>query len=133
VTAILLAVLITTPWHLPTAAACLQGQATYYAPGLMERVARTRAADLRGYRGAVALNRAGDLFRPVWLEWPDGQVAGPYLVVDCAQSTHYPERLHRGYVVEVSARVARARGFYRAGPAPVTVWFVDPAVLARIR
>ena len=66
------------------------GLATYYAPGMMEYVA--------GYRqtqgqlpacpecvGTVALLRAGDIGRKVWLQAPDGERVGPFLVIDCAR------------------------------------------------
>ena len=66
------------------------GLATYYAPGMMEYVA--------GYRqtqgqlpacpecvGTVALLRAGDIGRKVWLQQADGERVGPFLVIDCAR------------------------------------------------
>lgn len=114
-------------WDERTEAIGLTGLATYYAPGVMEEVAINRHLDLDGYVAAVALNRAGDLERVVWLEWADGEVFGPYLVVDCARrGEHFEARERQGYVVEVPAGVARLRGFYGVGPEPVTVWFRDP-------
>ena len=102
----------------------LEGQATYYSPSLMERVAENRGMDLSGYMGGVALNRRGDLGRVVWLEW-DRAVEGPFLIIDCAKRQHYSIREKKGYVVEVDAETARRHGFYKVGPAPVKVYFDD--------
>ena len=100
----------------------LEGQATYYSHGLMERVAENRGMDLTGYMGGIALNRKGDLGRVVWLEWDDA-VEGPFLVVDCAQRNHYKSRGNR--VVEVDAETAKRHGFFGVGPVPVKVFFYD--------
>jgi hypothetical protein len=113
-------------WTIPTADDSLDGRATYYAEGMMEQVAANRGLDLRGYKGGVALNRAGDLRRTVWLQWADGAVEGPFLVVDCASRRDFPERERQGYVVEVDAQTARRRVFYDGKPAAVTVWFRRP-------
>ena len=102
----------------------LEGQATYYSPGLMEKVAENRGMDLSGYMGGVALNRKGDLGRVVWLDW-GGVTEGPFLVVDCAQKAHYRVREKQFRVVEVSAEIAQKHGFYGVGPHPVTVWFYN--------
>lgn len=119
-------------WTVPTSEDVVQGRATYYADGLMEQVAANRGLSLSGYRGGVALNRAGDRGRQVWLEWSDGTVAGPYLVVDCAERRHMGERERQGLVVEVDAQTARLRGFYGVGPVAVQVWFVEPGVGGRL-
>lgn len=114
-------------WAEPTQETRIGGKATYYRAGLMDQVAVTRGMDLDGYIAGVALNRAGDLGRVVWLEWEDGSVYGPFLVVDCAQrGEHFQRREQQGYVVEVPAWVARMRGFYGVGPVAVRVWFADP-------
>lgn len=111
-------------WAEPTQEASITGKATYYRPGLMDQVAVNRGLDLDGYLAGVALNRAGDLGRVVWLQWEDGSFYGPFLVVDCAQrGAHFDARERQGYVVEVPAWVARLRGFYGVGPAEVTIQF----------
>lgn len=74
---VLSALLLPAAWSEPTPMTFLDGYATYYAPGLMEKVAANRGIDLQAYLGGVALNRAGDLGRAVWLEWGPGQVEGP--------------------------------------------------------
>lgn len=103
----------------------LTGTATYYAPELMETVAENRGMDLSGYAGGAALNDPRHLGDVVWLDWGD-EVQGPFLVVDCGQEKHIPERERLGRVVEVSAEVAMDRGFYGVGPVPVTVLFERP-------
>ncbi len=118
-------------WGVPTGEVVLEGKATHYAEGRMMEVVGTRGLSLEGYAGGVALNRAGDLGRKVWLEWDGGPysglVDGPFLVVDCAQrGEHYERRQRRGYVVEVDAVLAGLRGFKGWGPVGVRVWFVDP-------
>lgn len=115
---------LTVTWDTPTPAAHVDGMATYYAPGLLARVAAYRGVDTSAHAGIVALNRAGDLGRTVWLQWADGAAEGPFLSVDCARRGDYALRLQQNRVVEVDATVARQRGFYGVGPVPVRVWFL---------
>ena len=103
------------------------GLATYMAPGRMEQVLTNRGLQLNG-RIPVALNRAGDLGRYVWIEWPDGTIYSA-VVVDCAQREHYRARAQDNRIVEVSAEIAQARGFYDVGPSPVKVWYRPPPYL----
>lgn len=121
--ALIATVALLTGWNTPTPADAIHGYSTYYADGLMDRVISNRGL---GYGDGIALNRAGDLGRVVWLEWGDGPIDGPLNVVDCAQAVHYETRERLGRVVEVSAELARERGFYKVGPAPVTVWLIEP-------
>jgi hypothetical protein len=111
-----------TMWTTPTVAPTISGDATYYVDGLMERVAHYRGLSLAGYAGGIALNRAADLGRAAWLRH-DGELSGPYRVVDCAQWRHYPVRLEMGYVVEVDYQTAKAWGMVGVGPVPVEVIF----------
>jgi hypothetical protein len=89
------------------------GLATFYAPGMMEYVA--------GYRqtqgqlpacpecvGTVALLRAGDIGRKVWLQQVDGERVGPFLVIDCARRQDIDPLLARGWVVDVSYELGQA-------------------------
>lgn len=114
-------------WQDATPEEFVDGRATYYRPGLMEEVATNRGLSLAGYYSGVALNRAGDLGRTVWLTWGSGERTGPHLVVDCAQAAHFLEREERGYVVEVDAELAGEMEFYGLGPVAVRVWFAPPA------
>jgi hypothetical protein len=111
-------------WSTPTSDQALDGRATYYSQGLMEQVAANRGMSLEGYAGGVALNRAADLRRTVWLEY-QGDITGPYLVVDCAQrGAHYEERERRGLIAEVSFEQAGA--WHMLGPTDVRVLFSLP-------
>ena len=78
---------------------------------------------LAGFVGGVALDRRGDLGRTVWIEWSDGDVDGPFLVIDCAKRKHVG-----GCIVEVDASVAKKRGFYGVDRVPVRVYFYDTSV-----
>lgn len=120
-------------WADPTPQDEIEGKATYYAPGLMQQVAVNRRLDMSGHFAGVALNRAGDVGRTVWLEWDDGTIDGPFLVVDCAQrGPHFEQRELSNYVVEVPAWVARMRGFYGVGPVPATVRFDPPRSVGKV-
>jgi hypothetical protein len=106
------------------------GLATYYAPGMMEYV--------EGYRqtqgqlpacsecvGTVALLRAGDIGRRVWLQQTDGERVGPFLVIDCARREDVAPLVARGWVVDVSYELGQGWAMNRP-LAGVTV-LEDPA------
>jgi hypothetical protein len=106
------------------------GLATFYAPGMMEYV--------EGYRqsqgqlpncpecvGTVALLRAGDIGRKVWLQPPDGERVGPFLVIDCARRQDVDPLVARGWAVDVSYELGQAWAMNRP-LAGVTV-LEDPA------
>jgi hypothetical protein len=89
------------------------GLATYYAPGMMEYV--------EGYRqtqgqlpacpecvGTVALLRAGDIGRKVWLQQTEGERIGPFLVIDCARRQDVAPLVARGWAVDVSYELGQA-------------------------
>ena len=118
-----IALTVAAPWTTPTDTPTIHGTATYYRPGLMQQVITNRGLP---YPDGVALNRAADIGRQVWLQWADGTIDGPLPVVDCAQRNHYNTREQQGRIVEVSAELAQRRGFYGIGPAPVTVWLIPP-------
>ncbi len=118
--------LLAALWQVPTSDDSITGMATYYAPGVMEAVAVNRGMSIAGFRGGVALNRAGDLGRTVWLEYND-EIIGPYRVVDCARrGLHFEERERKGYVVEIDYRLARDWHIVGVGPVPVKVHFELP-------
>ena len=113
-------------WRSPTRAEEIAGEASYYAAGIMAAVAQRRGLDLAGYRGGVALLRAGDLGREVWVMVGDsGTWAGPFLVVDCAQRIHYPGLVGRGRVIELDRADWLALGLPER-PVPVVVSFAHP-------
>lgn len=109
-----------------------QGLATYYNPGIMEQVLsyRLAARDIDPCPecvGTVALLRAGDIGRRVWLQPPDGDPVGPFLVVDCARREDVPPLLDRNWVVDVSYEVGQYWGMNR--PLDDVIVFEDPADL----
>ncbi len=106
------------------------GLATYYAPGMMEYV--------EGYRqtqgqlpacpecvGTVALLRAGDIGRKVWLQQTDGERVGPFLVIDCARRQDVAPLVARDWVVDVSYELGQAWGMNR--PLDGVTVLEDPA------
>ncbi len=109
-----------------------QGLATYYNPGVMEQVLgyRLAAGDIDPCPecvGQVALLRAGDIGRRVWLQPPGGDPVGPFLVVDCARRQDVQPLLDRNWVVDVSFEVGQYWGMLR--PLDGVIVFEDPADL----
>ena len=109
-------------WRMPTVLP-VTGRATYYAEGVMERVwqYRIQSGDVRPCKeciGAVAMMHSGDIGRKVWVEH-DGEVLGPFIVVDCAAPQDFPALERRGIVVEVPYWLARH--WKMAGPVGVRV------------
>lgn len=105
------------------------GKAMYYNPGIMQEVYAYRLklgqiAPCGECVGYVALLHKGDINRRVWLQWPDGGVEGPFLVIDVAASRHVAMLLSRGWVVDVDYSTALRHGM--AGPVPVTVLDAAP-------
>ncbi len=105
------------------------GVATYYAPGVMEwvrnyRRAQGEIADCPDCVGAVALLRAGDIGRKVWLQPPGGELAGPFIVVDCARDTDIPALLDRNWAVDVGYDLGQLWGM--AGPMDDVIVWADP-------
>ena len=106
------------------------GYAMYYNPNVMQEVLSNRLrmghiSQCAECVGNVALLRAGDLNRRVWLQWSDGTVEGPFLVADVAAQHHVAQLLARNWVVDVDNRTAVRRKM--AGPVMVTVWGSPPA------
>jgi hypothetical protein len=106
------------------------GLATYYAPGLMEAVQGKRAVsgqigDCPECVGAVALLRAGDIGRKVWLQPPGGEPVGPFLVVDCTRRQDVMPLLGRGWAVDVSYELGQIWGMTR--PLEGVTVLEDPA------
>jgi hypothetical protein len=106
------------------------GLATYYASGTMEWVWEYRrqngqVPECPECVGAVALLRAGDLGRKVWLQPPGGELAGPFLVVDCAATGDIPALLARNWSVDVGYDLAQLWGMTR--PLDDVIVWPDPA------
>ena len=106
------------------------GYAMYYNPGVMEPVVqyryRTKEIDVcADCVGHVALLRAGDINRRVWVQLADGSVEGPFQVVDVAARHDIPQLLQRGWAVDVDYETAQRWGLNR--PKPVTILSEPPA------
>jgi len=90
----------------------VQGISTYYNPGIMEQVLEYRfkskdITDCPECIGYIALVRAGDINRRVWMQMDDGTVEGPYLVADCAGRNHVARLLRIGWGVDVDWQTAQ--------------------------
>jgi len=116
--------LLLLPWDDPTPGISIEGKASFYNIRRMQEVAYNREMELDGAIDFIAMNRAGDLGRLVWIE-KDGIVYGPYRNVDCAQEgAHYEARENRNLVIEVSWE--QAQEWHMIKPMPVKVWFIYP-------
>ncbi len=90
----------------------LSGKAMYYNPGVMQRVYQNRLDSGRVEPcpeciGKVAMLRAGDLNRKVWIQLPDQSIEGPFLVVDAADTKHISMLLAREWVIDIDYETAR--------------------------
>ncbi|MEI2776421.1 MAG: hypothetical protein V9G19_10715 [Tetrasphaera sp.] len=106
------------------------GLAMYYAPYVMDRVVdyRERVNNLPECTeciGRIALLRAGDIGRRVWIQVGDGAVEGPYFVTDVAARHDIPGLLRRGWVVDVDWETGQR--WQMRGPIPVTVYSDPPS------
>lgn len=114
-------------WCQPTDVVVEVGLGTYYSEGVMRQVAENRELAHLSLVGYVALNRAGDIGREVWIQHR-GAVWGPFVVVDCAQERHFEERLRSRYIVEVPYWLAEVWGMVGVGPLPMAVWYDPPPI-----
>ena len=111
------------------------GDASYYNPGVMERVldyrlARGQVLPCAECVGYVALLDPQHIGRLVWLDFGGvGGIEGPYLVVDCAQAEHRAGLRKRGRAVEVDWPTAVRHRMN--GPVPVRVLWRPPETCAR--
>lgn len=106
------------------------GLATFYASGLMEYVDGYRRGlnqlpDCPECVGSVALLRAGDIGRKVWLQLPDSEPIGPFLVIDCARRQDVAPLLARNWAVDVSYELGQLWGMTR--PLEGVTVLEDPA------
>jgi hypothetical protein len=104
------------------------GDASYYAPGVFDRVAeynigRGKIQPCERCIGYVALLDAEDMGRLVWLDW-GAVIDGPYLVADCAQEKHRQALAQRGRIVEVDYQTAMRHRMN--GPIAVRVLWLPP-------
>lgn len=106
----------------------VQGMAMYYNPGVFSQVLDFRyehehISQCDECIGYVALLRAGDIDRRVWLQ-REGHIAeGPFWVVDVAAQRDIPNLLSRDWVVDIDHSTAMR--WRMAGPIPITVYAAD--------
>lgn len=107
----------------PTPEVVVIGKASQYAPGVMERVVRTRQKwgqipqDVSGYAGYVAARDCADIGRVVWLRPCGHGQWQAFLVVDCASKSDrqsdtdlrsgYEWMLSEGVLFELDGETAR--------------------------
>lgn len=106
------------------------GLATFYAAGMMEHVLAVRGGHGQVLRcdecvGTVALLRAGDIGRKVWLQPLGGERVGPFLVIDCARREDIPPLVARNWAVDVSYELGALWGMDR--PLDGVMVLADPA------
>lgn len=106
------------------------GKAMFYNPGVMEIVLENRLkTDVVDHChecvGYVAMLRAGDLNRRIWIQLPDSTVEGPFHVVDAADQKHVYMLQGKSWVVDVDYETAMR--WRMAGPRLVTLWDEPPS------
>jgi len=125
------ALAMASSWLTKTQDIAIEGQAKFYSPDIMPRVAVNRGfiddpseygAWLKeeGVDGAAALMRVGDIGRKFTIVWENG-TRTRHIAIDCADFKHYSRRLELGDVVEVDWATAQRMGMQ--GPVPVKIVF----------
>ena len=89
------------------------GKATRYRPGLMQKVVDNRIRwhhitreQVDAAEGCVALQTKETIGQTVYIEWPNGTMTGPYLVVDCGRDTDQEHLQNIGFAVDLSYELA---------------------------
>ncbi len=105
------------------------GKAMFYNPGVMETVLENRldtgvVDHCPECVGFVAMLRAGDLNRRVWIQLSDSTVEGPFQVIDAADQKHVHMLLDKMWVVDVDYETAMR--WRMAGPRLITLWDEPP-------
>jgi hypothetical protein len=108
----------------------ITGLAMFYSPRVMDGVVsyRLRNGNVDACPecvGYVALLRAGDINRRVWIKFPDNTYEGPFQVTDVAARGDIPGLLRRSWAIDVDWPTARRWGMN--GPVPVTILDQPPA------
>ncbi len=119
------------PGYWETSNLPVQGVAMYYNPGVFQKVLGFRYKNQHISTcdeciGYVALLRAGDLDRRVWLQRQDRIAEGPFWVVDVASRRDIPGLLERNWVVDIDYQTAMR--WRMAGPIPITVYDADSPI-----
>jgi len=111
-----------------------RGKATRYNPGIMDTVVRNRLRwgqitkeQVNRARGFVALADKQYIGREIVLELPSGELAGPFLVVDCGRAVDQVHLQDIGFAVDLSYELAQR--FLTNINMPlhgVRVWLMEP-------
>lgn len=64
------------------------GVATYYMPGIVDKVLKNRGMTLDGYIDAIVVMSCGHIGESAWVKRPGFGWQGPYLIIDCSQPYH---------------------------------------------
>lgn len=102
----------------------LIGLATYYSPGVMERVAVYRGLSCDECIGYAAMVDPAYLGQRVWIGRPGQRSEGPFLVVDCGNAEHRAAQTARGLIAEVDFPTAQR--WKMRGPITVRVSLQEP-------
>jgi hypothetical protein len=110
------------------------GKATRYNPGIMDTVVRNRLRwghvtqeQVDRARGFVALADKAFIGREIVLELPNGELAGPFLGVDCGRDVDQAHLQEIGFAVDLSWELAQR--FLTNINMPlhgVRVWIMEP-------
>jgi hypothetical protein len=103
----------------------------YYDPWVMDGVLHYRRSagnvdECIECVGYIALLRAGDINRRVWIQFLDGSYEGPFQVTDVAARGDIPDLTRRGWVVDVDWTTAARWGMQ--GGVPVTILEAPPVL-----
>lgn len=88
------------------------GVATYYAEGVMERVAEVRGLSMDGYWGGIATMFCGNIGKKAYLKpSSQGNWQGPYIVLDCSSREGFFYNININQIaVEVDWKTSRRWG-----------------------
>lgn len=119
---------LTPAYNQPTALPAY-GKAMFYNPGVMETVLENRLEmgvvdHCHECVGYVAMLRAGDLNRRVWIQLSDSTVEGPFQVIDAADQKHVQMLIKKMWVIDVDYETAMR--WKMAGPRLITLWDEPP-------
>jgi hypothetical protein len=96
-----------------------EGKATYYSPGLMERVARRRGIELDGMSGFATYPDCSYIGGRIWVSVLNPRTRlwsswSQKRIVDCSQPRDYERHVRTG-LIEFSYQDAKRYGYAREG------------------
>ena len=109
-----------------------EGNAVFYARGVMEATAKARGLSLDNFLDGVALISPSDIGLPVWLRRPGHSWEGPFLVVDSSmRGDAYPIVVYRKEAVEIGWRTAKRWGMVN-DKGKVEMWRIANVEVSKI-